>query len=132
MIANMIHGKMPAIPDLHMGMFDVRDIAILHVKALETPRITGKRFIAASEKPISLYYLAKVLKKLGYKKAPTLKLPNFTIKVLALFNPAAKKMLINLGVQIAYNIDDTQKLLNWNPTPIEKTLKDMAQKNKQK
>ena len=128
MITNMIHGKMPAIPDLAMGMVDVRDIASLHVKALETPNLTGKRFIAASAEPISISYLAEVLKKLGHKKAPTIKLPNFTIKILALFNPRAKAMLGNLGVKIAYNIDDTLKLLTWNPTPIEKTLKDMTEK----
>ncbi|MEI7745104.1 MAG: NAD-dependent epimerase/dehydratase family protein, partial [Chloroflexota bacterium] len=34
MITDMIGGKMPMIPDVAMGMVDVRDVARLHVKAM--------------------------------------------------------------------------------------------------
>jgi dihydroflavonol-4-reductase len=126
MIANLIGGKMPAIPDVAMGMVDVRDIARLHVAALEAPGVAGKRFIAASAKPISMAYLAEVLKKAGYKKVPARKAPNFAIKLMALFDREAKGMVPNLGVKISYDNHETLELLNWKPTPLEITFTEMA------
>ena len=126
MIANLIGGKMPAIPDVAMGMVDVRDIARLHVEALEAPHVAGKRFIAASAKPIAMSYLAEVLKKAGYSKVPSRKAPNFAIKLMALFDREAKGMVPNLGVKIAYDNHETIELLRWKPTPLEITFTEMA------
>ena len=126
MIANMIGGKMPAVPNVAMGMVDVRDIARLHVAALEAPHVSGKRFIAASAQPIHMSYLAAVLKKAGYSKAPSLKAPNFAIKLMALFDREAKGMVPSLGVKIAYDNHETIDLLNWKPTPLEETFTEMA------
>lgn len=126
MIANLIGGKMPAIPDIAMGMVDVRDVARLHVAALEAPHAAGKRFIASSDQPVPMSYLAGVLKKAGYSKAPSLKAPNFAIKLMALFDREAKGMVPNLGVKIAYDNHETVELLKWKPTPLEITFTEMA------
>lgn len=126
MIANLIGGKMPAIPDIAMGMVDVRDIARLHVVALEAPKAAGKRFIAASSQPVAMAYLAETLKKAGYKKVPSRRAPNFAIKLMALFDREAKGMVPNLGVKIAYDNHETIELLNWKPTPLEITFTEMA------
>lgn len=126
MITKMIGGKMPAVPNFAIGMADVRDIARLHVAALEAPHVSGKRFIAASAQPIPMPYLAGVLKKAGYKKAPSLKAPNFAINLMALFDPEVKGMVPNLGVKIAFDNHETMGLLNWKPTPLELTFTEMA------
>jgi dihydroflavonol-4-reductase len=126
MITNLIGGKMPAIPDIAMGMVDVRDIARLHVAALEAPKAAGKRFIAASSQPVAMAYLAETLKKAGYKKVPSRKAPNFAIKLMAVFDREAKGMVPNLGVKIAYDNHETIEILNWKPTPLEITFTEMA------
>lgn len=126
MISDLIGGKMPAIPDISMGMVDVRDIARLHVAALETPAASGKRFIASSAEPISMSFLAGVLKKAGYSKVPSRKAPNFAIKLMSLFDKDVKGLVPQLGVKIAYDNHETLELLNWKPTPLEKTFTDMA------
>jgi len=126
MIANLIGGKMPAIPDIAMGMVDVRDIARLHVAALEVPKAAGKRFIAASSQPVAMSHLAETLKNAGYKKVPSRKAPNFAIKLMALFDREAKGMVPNLGVKIAYDNHETVEILNWKPTPLEITFTEMA------
>ena len=126
MIANMIGGKMPAIPDVAMGMVDVRDVARLHVEALEAPNAAGKRFIAASANPVSMAYLADVLKKAGYTKVPSRKAPKFAIKAMALFDREAKGMVPNLGLKISYENEATMTFLNWKPTPLELTFTEMA------
>ena len=126
MIANMIGGKMPIIPNVAIGMVDVRDIALLHVAALEAPHVSGKRFIASCAEPVAMSYLAGVLKKAGYSKAPSLKAPNFAIKMMALFDQEAKKLVPSLGVKIAYDNHETMELLNWKPTLLETTFTEMA------
>ena len=90
MISDLIAGKMPMIPDVAMGMVDVRDVARLHVAALQTSEATGRRFIAASEEPIPMAHLASVLKGAGYSKVPSRKAPNFAIKLMALLTEKQK------------------------------------------
>jgi dihydroflavonol-4-reductase len=126
MMSRMITGKMPMIPDVAMGMVDVRDVARLHVAALTADGATGKRFIAASEKPIEMSYLAQVLREAGYTKAPSRKAPNFAIKAMSLVDREAKGMVPQLGKRVAYDQHDTVGVLGWQPTPLETTFTEMA------
>jgi dihydroflavonol-4-reductase len=73
MMTKMIKGKIPMIPDLALGMVDVRDVAKLHVAAMTASGAAGKRFIACTSEPIEMATLANVLREAGYKKAPTMK-----------------------------------------------------------
>jgi dihydroflavonol-4-reductase len=126
MIAQLIGGKMPMIPDVAMGMVDVRDVARLHVAALKTPDASGKRFIAASEQPIAMSTLCSVLRNAGYDKVPHRKAPNFAIKLMSLFDREAKGMVPQLGKRVAYDTRATYDVLEWKQTPFETTLLEMA------
>ena len=126
MIAGLIAGKMPAIPDVAMGMIDVRDVARLHVAALTAANAAGNRFIAASENPISMSHVAQVLRDAGYSKVPSRKAPNFAIKAMSLFDREAKGMVPQLGKRIAYDNHATYDVLQWQATPLETTLPEMA------
>ena len=126
MIQTMINGKMPMIPDSAMGMVDVRDIARLQVKALTTKEAAGKRFIAASSEPVSLMHLAKVLKDAGFTKVPTRQAPTIMVKIMSLFDREARGSTPILGKRVALNNKETFDILEWKPTPIEKSIVDMA------
>jgi len=126
LITDMIGGKLPMIPDVAMGMIDVRDVARLHVTALTADGAPGKRFIVASEKPIELAYLASVLRGAGYTKVPSRKAPNFAIKLMSLFDRDAKGMLPQLGKKVSYDNHATYDVLKWQPTPLETTFTEMA------
>jgi len=126
MVSNLIGGKMPMVPDVSMGMVDVRDVARLHVAALEATGASGKRFIAASAVPVAFMYLAEVLKDAGYSKVKTRKAPNIALKIMGLFDSEAKAMVPNLGVKISFDNRETFELLDWKPTPLEITFTDMA------
>ncbi len=43
----LLNGAMPALPDIGFGVVDVRDVADLHVRALNAPNMAGERFIAS-------------------------------------------------------------------------------------
>jgi len=126
MISDLVAGKMPMIPDVAMGMIDVRDVARLHVAALEAPGAPGKRFIAASEQPIAMAHLAKVLRDAGYEKVPSRRAPNMAIKIMSLFDREAKGMVPQLGKKIAYEAQSTYDVLHWQPTPLDTTIVEMA------
>jgi dihydroflavonol-4-reductase len=126
MIRQVIGGKMPMIPDIAMGMVDVRDVAELHVAACSAPDAAGKRFIASSAEPVSMAHLASVLREAGYSKVPSRKAPNVAIKLMSLFDREAKGMVPQLGKRIAYDVSATYDVLHWQPTDLDRTLVEMA------
>lgn len=126
MIAGLIAGKMPMIPDVAMGMVDVRDVARLHVSALTAADAPGQRFIAASETPYEMSALASVLRSAGYSKVPSRKAPNVAIKIMSMFDREAKGMVPQLGKKVSYDARTTYDVLGWEQTPIETTLVEMA------
>lgn len=126
LITDMIGGKMPMIPDVAMGMIDVRDVARLHVKAMTAAGAAGERFIAATAEPVEMAAVARVLKEAGYSKVPSRHAPTFLLKFMSLFDSEVRGMLPSLGKSAAYDNRATFDYLNWKPTPIETSIKDMA------
>lgn len=126
MIADMIGGKMPMIPDVAMGMVDVRDVARLHVAAMTAPGAAGQRFIAASSEPIAMADVAATLRRAGYAKVPSRKAPNAAIRLMGLFDREARGMLPFLGRRIAFDTSATVAVLDWQPTPMEASFTEMA------
>jgi dihydroflavonol-4-reductase len=126
MMSKMITGKIPMIPDMAMGMVDVRDVAKLHVAAMTSAEASGKRFIACTAEPIEMATVAKVLREAGYKKAPSLKAPTFLLKLMSLFDREAKGMLPFIGKKASFDNKATFDVLKWNPTLIETSLIEMA------
>jgi len=126
LMSAMIGGKMPMIPDLSMGMVDVRDVARLHVEAMKAAGAAGQRFIAASAEPISMEAVASVLRKAGYNKVPTRRAPTFLLKFMGLFDREARGMLPFIGKAAAFDVSATLDLLHWKPTPVETSFREMA------
>ena len=126
MMTKMIAGKVPMIPDMAMGMVDVRDVAKLHVAAMTASGAAGKRFIACTAEPVELATLAKVLREAGYTKAPSLKAPTFLLKFMSLFDREAKGMMPFIGKKASYDNSETFKILDWKPTPMAESFKEMA------
>jgi dihydroflavonol-4-reductase len=126
LMADMIGGKMPMIPDVALGMVDVRDVARLHVAAMTASGAAGRRFIAATAEPVTMATFAAVLRDAGYSKVPSRKAPNLAIKLMSLFDRQAKGMVPSLGKKAAFDNRATVDVLDWKPTPIETSIREMA------
>jgi len=122
----LITGQVPMLPKAYSVMSDVRDVATIHVAALENKRANGKRFIVTSEKPYAIQDIAKILKANGYDKVSTRLAPSFLLKFMANFNDEMKGMLPFVGNTIAADVSETMRTFNWKPIAFEKTVLDTA------
>lgn len=93
-------GAYPAAPRVEFPVVDVRDVAELHVKAMESPRAAGERFLAA-EGSVSLMgigrLVAEALPDLK-RKVPRFVMPDLMVRTVALADKRLRTVLPELGV----------------------------------
>jgi dihydroflavonol-4-reductase len=127
-IKKLLDGSMGACPDFGFGVVDVRDVADLHVRALKAPRMGGERFIA-SGRFITLREVADILRaQLGQQanKVTTRNIPDWVVRVAALFNPLAKAVVGELGSVRNQDASHAKAVLGWATRPVEKSIVDTA------
>jgi len=118
-------GGMPAAPHLMFGVVDVRDVADLHLRAMTNPAAKGERFLAAAGDFMALSEIAQVLRaRLGAaaRRAPTRSLPNWVLRVTALFNPTVRELLPELGKTKNGTHEKASRLLGWAPRSNEDAI----------
>jgi nucleoside-diphosphate-sugar epimerase len=96
-IERLMRGKDPMVPDIGFPAVDVRDIALMHIRAMETPESAGKRFIGV-ERYLKFVEIAELLKS----DHPTYKIstriaPNLLIRFLAIFDKTIRTIVPILG-----------------------------------
>ncbi|KAJ0419890.1 hypothetical protein BJY00DRAFT_285356 [Aspergillus carlsbadensis] len=115
-LVELLVGNAPAIPKLHWPIVDVRDCARMHLLAMTTPEAGGERFLCVGEGSLWMEDIAKILKRrLGEraKKVPTMVLPNFAIRILALVWPVVRLVLPELGHEKKMSHDKAREVLKW-------------------
>lgn len=125
LIKRLLNGSLPACPDLWFGVVDVRDVADLHLRAMTAPEARGERFIATQGGAVSMLEIAKVLKaRLGEqaKRVPTRKLPNFIVKLIALFNVEMRDLVPLLGKARNATSAKAQRVFGWKPRSWEDAI----------
>jgi dihydroflavonol-4-reductase len=128
-IQMFLRGKYPGCPKLSFSVVDVRDIAKMHRLALETSEPSGGRYMGASGSAWFVDMMRPIKARLGVqaKKVPTFELPNFLLHVVALFDPAARTILPDLGEEIRIDNSRTRKALGMEFLGIEESAPGMAQ-----
>jgi dihydroflavonol-4-reductase len=126
MFKEMLDGKMPMLPQTSINMSDVRDIAKIHVLALENPNANGRRFIVTTEIPYKFKDIAQILKDNGYKKVSTKEAPNFFLNFMSYFVRDIRGMRAFIGKTYTADVSATKKVFNWQPISLEKTILDTA------
>ena len=120
----LLKGKFPLVPKLGFEIVDVRDVAILHRLALESPEAVGKRFLCSSGfrwmKEIALVlreYFPDYRKKIS-----VMDMPNFLLKIYSLFDGSVKRFLPDLEIKKEINTILARTLLGWKPRPPEEAI----------
>src|SRR5262245_36413945 len=126
MVRRLLKG-MPGCPRINFAIVDVRDVADLHIRAMTQPAAKGERFIAVAENgnAMSMLDMARLLKsRLGEaaKNAPARELPDWMVRVVALFDPRMRQLLPNLGKARHATSAKARRLLDWAPRSREDAI----------
>lgn len=126
LLRSLMEGAVPAAPRTWFGLVDVRDVADLHVRAMTSPAAKGERFIATGGDFLSVIEMARILRAeagpLG-KKAPSWQMPDWLVRLMAVFMPAARATVPELGKMKNATSAKAKRLLGWAPrTPREAIL----------
>jgi dihydroflavonol-4-reductase len=127
-IQRLLTGKMPGLPRIGFNVVDARDVADLHVRAMTDAKAAGQRFIAAG-KYAWFADMAEILRaRLGdaAAKVPTRRVPDFVVRLSALFDRQLAGVTYNLGVKRDYSSAKAQATLGWKPRPMEDTIIETA------
>lgn len=97
LVERILRGKDPMLPDLGFAAVDVRDIAHMHVAALEDEAKIGERFIGVTGHS-TFVGLADILRgAYPERRMPSRIAPKFLLRILALFDPAIRGILPEIG-----------------------------------
>lgn len=125
LIQRLLDGEMPGCPQLSFGVVDVRDVVDLHMCAMTSPAANGERFLAVSGAFMSIREMALTLKeRLGdvASRAPTRELPNWFVRVVALFDAEVRSIIPELGHYKDATNEKARSLLQWTPIAREDAL----------
>ena len=117
--------SLPFIPDISISIVGVQDVAEAHVMAMENDDATGNRFLL-SEKTIKLKELCNILFEAGYKKAPRYLIPNFLLKLVAIFIPSLRLIASRLGSDEKLFTDNANNILGWYPKSVDSEIVNSA------
>jgi dihydroflavonol-4-reductase len=125
LLKKILDGSMSVIPKIDLGIVDVRDLADLHLRVMINPKARGERFLALSGGVMSLHQIALLFKeKFGdkAKNVSTKTIPDWLIRIAALFKPEAKAIVPLLGrVRNASN-EKAKTMLGWLPRTNEEAV----------
>ena len=119
LLRNIMNGTMKAIPNLVLGIVDVRDVADLHLKAMTSAQANGERFLALAGGTMSLLQMAQLIKDkipaIG-NKISTRTLADWKVRLAALLgNQKAKALAPMLGINRNASNQKAISVLGWTP-----------------
>lgn len=127
-IGRLLNGTMRGTPRIGLEVVDVRDIADVHIRAMTEPQAAGERFLATGEF-MWMHEIATVLRdRLGTdaQKVPTRTIPDFIVRVVALFDSQLRSITPGLGRKNRHTTAKAERLLGWRPRPAADTVVDCA------
>ena len=127
-VTKMLNGELPGLPRIGFGICDVRDIAAAHVTAMTAPDAAGDRFLCGGDF-VWMADIAAILKSRladQAKRVPTMKLPDFLVRLSALFDPEIRLVLPELGRERIGDASHARATIGWNPRPAAETIVDTA------
>ena len=118
LLKNLLGGKNAWLPDLPLNVVDVRDVASMQIKAMETPAAAGQRFIASADGQISMQEMGDLIRQTRPQlsdKVSSRRLPNWIINLAAPFNKTAREGQLMLRVNRKVSNQKAKDILNWQP-----------------
>lgn len=128
-VRKLLARELPGTAQIGFPWVDVRDVASAHIAAMTAPGAAGQRFCCA----IEFSWLSDVADILAERfgpdgwKVPTRKLPNFMVRLVALFDPTVKTVVSELGRVRRVSSDKIRSVLDWQPHSLEEMTVSMGE-----
>ncbi len=130
LIKKIMDGSIPMIPNMGVGVTDIRDVGKTHVLVIEAPedKVRGERFPTA-EKFLWLREMAHIVRQRVPEfagKVSKRPMPNWLVSILALFMEEMKQIEPELGNVRDVSGKHTEEVLGFQFISAEQTLEDTA------
>jgi dihydroflavonol-4-reductase len=128
-VQKLLDRSMPAVPRISWSIVDVRDVAVAHRLAMESPKAAGNRYIVAGP-DIWMREMARTLAtEFGPRgfRVPTRRLPYWAMWVAARFDPTLRLALGFVGRQELLSSRKATDELGWTARPTREILRDTGQ-----
>jgi nucleoside-diphosphate-sugar epimerase len=125
-VHRLLNRSMPAVPQLGFNVVDVRDLAVAHRLALESPKAPGNRYICAGPHTWMqdmARTLAAEFTPQGFR-IPTRRLPYAALWLAARFDPTLRLALTFVGRREEVSADKARGELAWTMRPVAETVRD--------
>ena len=126
LIAQIIHGT--RLPKINLEISDVRDVARLHVLAAATDKSVSQRYIAKNG-DLTFQQVAELLKT-EFPTVQTKTLPDFVIRLAAIFMKPLRALTPMLGRRYTHTNQKAINQLGYQPMDPEATILDAAERLK--
>lgn len=122
LVARVMSGKDPFAPPFELRVVDVRDVAMLHVAAIDLDAAKGERF-SATAGMMSFLDMANALRDWDPSlKTPARVAPTWLLRVLALFMPEVRGVLKGVGRNLNVPGDKAEATFNFKFIPARDAL----------
>jgi dihydroflavonol-4-reductase len=123
-----LRGKYPGAPRMKIPCVDVRDVARMHRLALEVDAPSGGRYLGSAACLWMIEIAAAIRATLGdaARKVPSRVLPDWVIRLVGLFDAAARQAIPELGKDIDVDTSLTRRTLGLTFIPAEEAAGAMA------
>lgn len=118
LLVKLANGSIPACPRTHMGFIDVRDVAKAHIFSMKSEATNNERIIV-SDKEMFFVEMGRVLNDAGFKKSPTIEMPNLMVRFMAFFIKELSGVVGSLGKKVTTDKSKAKTLFNWDYVPAE-------------
>jgi dihydroflavonol-4-reductase len=111
MVSGLLDGTTPAMPSNGFSVIDVRDVAAMHVAALQQPASAGQRYLATSDY-VPFPEVGRILREAYPDRQITQKtVPDWIIKLLARFGGPTRQIINDIGNEKHFDRTKGEKLL---------------------
>lgn len=125
-IDQLIRGTKRMLPDLRVGIVDVKDVARMHVDAIKIDATKGERILASTGN-LSLVEIAKIIKANNPNiKVITRRAPTWLLRFIAIFKKEQRPALLLVGRPNLISNVKARSLFTFNFIPPELSIVESA------
>lgn len=126
MVTGLLDGTTPALPSNGFSIIDVRDVADMHVAALENPDSIGERYLATAEY-MPFPKVAEIVRELypGYRVTMR-RVPDWIIRLIAMFGGPARQIINDIGNEKVFDGRKGERLMGHRYITARQSIKDTA------